>query len=356
VRLPRDDPRRSLPFDEWPAADRDAWDRANRLAEDILEEPGGLAHLRPLTRDRYRSAYGRYLAYLQFNKLLLASERPAQRVSHERVVGYMRSMEDRIAPITILHRITGLYLVVRAFAPQENWAWLRRVLARVSQNGYPTRNKRAALLSSDKLISAGIDMMEKAELPDARHIRLRAADYRNGLMLALLAARPLRITNFANLELDRTLFRKGQHWTIEIGSADTKNGEDIDLPFPELLNQQLSRYLSSWRPVLMCGNESQRLWISVHGRPLDGHKIYKLFRKFTNQRFGCAMNPHLFRHCLATHVAIHDPEHMGIATALLGHRSMATTQMHYNLARSREAGKMMQATLLDLRRQARQTR
>ena len=47
---------------------------------------------------------------------------------------------------------------------------------------------------------------------------------------------------------------------------------------------------------------------------------------------------HIFRDCLATHVAIHDPEHMGIATALLGHRQFGHHRAALQSGTHREAG------------------
>jgi hypothetical protein len=47
--------------------------------------------------------------------------------------------------------------------------------------------------------------------------------------------------------------------------------------------------------------------------------------------------------------AIDDPAHIGIASRLLGHRSASTTERYYNQARSLEASRLMQTSLLSLR-------
>jgi hypothetical protein len=64
---------------------------------------------------------------------------------------------------------------------------------------------------------------------------------------------------------------------------------------------------------------------------------------------GRAINPHLFRDCVATSIAIEDPRHIGIAWRLLGHRTPSTTEMYYNQARSVEASRRLQGYLLSLR-------
>ena len=55
-----------------------------------------------------------------------------------------------------------------------------------------------------------------AEASQQSTTRLRAMQFRDGLIIALLAARPLRLRNLAGLELDRTLTRRGEGWWIDI--------------------------------------------------------------------------------------------------------------------------------------------
>jgi hypothetical protein len=52
------------------------------------------------------------------------------------------------------------------------------------------------------------------------------------------------------------------------------------------------------------------------------------------------VNPHLFRHCAATTIAIVQPGQVGVARDLLGHASINTTNAYYNRARSIEASRL----------------
>jgi integrase len=65
------------------------------------------------------------------------------------------------------------------------------------------------------------------------------------------------------------------------------------------------------------------------------------------------LNAHLFRDCVATEIAIHDPEHVQMIRPILGHATLATSERHYNLAGSLEAGRRYQGTIAKLRRRAR---
>jgi integrase len=65
---------------------------------------------------------------------------------------------------------------------------------------------------------------------------------------------------------------------------------------------------------------------------------------------GKAISPHLFRDCAVTCIALENPRHIRIASPLLGHRTLSTTEKYYNQARGVEASRIMQNYLLSLRR------
>jgi hypothetical protein len=50
---------------------------------------------------------------------------------------------------------------------------------------------------------------------------------------------------------------------------------------------------------------------------------------------------------------VHDPDHVRMAAGILGHRSFATTERHYNLATSLKAARNYQDELEWLRRRRR---
>jgi integrase len=76
----------------------------------------------------------------------------------------------------------------------------------------------------------------------------------------------------------------------------------------------------------------------------------------TARAFCRPINPHLFRDCVATSIAIHDPKNVRMAATILGHQTFAVTERHYNLARTLEAGRSYTATIGEGRRAARRAR
>ena len=69
----------------------------------------------------------------------------------------------------------------------------------------------------------------------------------------------------------------------------------------------------------------------------------------TRAAFGHPINPHLFRDCAATSIAIDNPDHVRIAARLLGHRSLATTDRYYNQAGAVDAVRRHQELVIGIR-------
>src|SRR6516165_2105190 len=93
--------------------------------------------------------------------------------------------------------IGGVAGIAQAMVPGADWAWLKRRYWRLKLRAKPSRDKRVLVVPSIDLYGLGIHLMETA--CDGRrcdHPYLAATQFRDGLQIALLAARPLRIRNF----------------------------------------------------------------------------------------------------------------------------------------------------------------
>ena len=138
--------------------------------------------------------------------------------------------------------------------------------------------------------------------------------YRDGLMIAFLALRPLRLRNFTTLTLGESLMRQGTGWWIVLAAEVTKNRRPLELPFPDTLVPALEHYLARVRPWLLGSSDhlgcstGGALWISLRGTPMSPASIYEQITLHTKAAFGRALNPHLFRDCAVTSLAIAAPE------------------------------------------------
>ena len=82
--------------------------------------------------------------------------------------------------------------------------------------------------------------------PHARSTARHAAiDFRDGLIIALLALRPLRRGNLVHLTIGVDLVRSGSGWTIAIPPSATKTHAPLEFEWPESLTAALDAYLLS---------------------------------------------------------------------------------------------------------------
>jgi integrase len=347
-----DPDRRGMPVAEWPLGDRDAW-QAALTPGDILDEGGIRARYTPETNHKLAKNYGRWLTWLSRRGLLDDHTSPAERITPERVKAFVADMAEINATGTVLARLQALYEMARLLDGGRDWRWIRRIEARVRARHVPARSKRDRMVGAADLLALGCTLM--AEAPAQSTDRLRAMQFRDGLIIALLAARPLRLRNLAGLDLERTVAQRGDVWWITIPPEETKTREPIEVPWPEAFDAALATYLDEYRPILCrLRNRWTRpvgtvLWVSTHGSPMCQMAVYQTIVGRTGTAFGRSINPHLFRDCAATTIAIEDPEHVHIASQILGHRSAVTTERYYNQAQTIDAARRYQDFLIGLR-------
>ena len=218
---PRQDPaRRCRPVAEWPESDRSAWATA-QSAGDILDPGGPAAAWAPHTRRGVVSGWGHFLTWLDQAGELRADETPGARITPPRLTAYVDALRQRGNAIqSILSRLQQLDRFLAAVAPGQDCTPLRRMQARLRGEPHDPGSKRARLRFSRELFDLGTRLMAVAESSPST-ARQRAVDYRDGLMIALLAARPLRRRNFVRLELGRHLV----HDARRLAAAGARRGD-----------------------------------------------------------------------------------------------------------------------------------
>jgi integrase/recombinase XerD len=174
----------------------------------------------------------------------------------------------------------------------------------------------------------------------------RALLFRDGLIIALLAADPLRLANITAVEIGRTLIKDGTTWSVNIPPEETKAGRLHLAILPDWSARCIDRYVQHYRPFLLNAESTNQLWLSQVGRPLTDDGLYSLVCKRTLDAFGKRINPHLFRSCLATSTAVHHGAQMGLAMTVLDHTSTEVTERYYNQAKMIDAVKAYQEILL----------
>ena len=156
---------------------------------------------------------------------------------------------------------------------------------------------------------------------------------------------PHRIT------LGRHLVMRSDDWELQFPGTEMKARKPVEMRVPQVLNYHFARYLDQYRPALLDGSDSDRLWITQYGDAMTEKMVFSRISIATERAFGKPVNPHLFRDCAVTFVALNDPKHIGIAAPILGHTDPRTTERHYIQAQQIAAGIKLQASLRSLRKQ-----
>jgi integrase/recombinase XerD len=211
------------------------------------------------------------------------------------------------------------------------------------------------LVTSERLYALGIELMDNAiKAADAvgRVGTRHAVQYRDGLIISILAVIPLRRGTLAALRTGRHLIKVGDHWELDIPAEDTKTRRPLDYSISEELSARIDQYLGRFRGRIRGSDKHPGLWPSHHSIPMRPDSINLSVQKRTKRVFGFGVNLHRFRHAAATFWSIYDPVNVRGAKDLLGQTTFATTEKHYIMAQSRIAGRALARTIDNLKSRA----
>jgi site-specific recombinase XerD len=329
---------RSLSILEWPAAHRAAWEEACRPA--IRLKPGGSAsHLGPISRQDIANRYGAFLGFLQRRRLLDMEALPGSQVTQDNVEAYIAELKGRVRSFTVWNAVYKLRWAVQLMNPQAEFDWLREIESDLALLIEP-KSKFDRLMLAERLVEAGLELVAKCQKSAKNEFEI-TIDIRNGLIIALLATCPIRIRNFAELEIGKTFKQVDDSWWISVPANSTKSRRMDERRVPKYLNKIIELYLTQARPRLVgLRPNSNWLWISSQtGGHFTTKNLGTLISKVTLQTVGVDVSPHLFRTAAATSAALHGSHIPHLASAVLGHTDPRTTYEHYNRASSVNAAK-----------------
>jgi integrase len=327
---------RSLPVSEWPDADRGAWEAACRPGSRL--KPGGLAsRLAKVSRDDFARRYGAFLGFLQWNNRLEPYRGAATQVTVANVEAYIADLKARVRSVTVYNCIHQLRRAAQLLAPAFDFSWLAEIEKDLALEMEP-RSKFDRLVLTGQLVEAGLTLVAEAQKFATTELA-RARGVRNGFMIALLALCPIRLKNFAGLEIGHTFKVVDGSWWIALPGHLTKSRRPDERRVPALLNRFVELYLNQSRPVLIGSRPpTNALWISsTTGRPMTTKNIGTLISKITLQTLGVDVSPHLFRTAAASTAAVYGGNTPHLASALLNHTDPRVTEEHYNRASTMSA-------------------
>jgi integrase len=320
-------PPRSLPISEWPKAYQQAWEEACRPGTRLRR--GRASHYAQVSRDDFASRCGAFLGFLQRSGSLDPNAAAAAQVTPSNVEPYVAELNERVRSVTVWNCIYKLRMAATLLDPKANFSWLAEIEKDLALVMVP-RNKFNRVVLSERLVEAGLTLVAEAELSEKSAFE-RAKAIRNGLMIALLAVCPIRVKNFAALEIGHTFKMVEGCWWISLPYKSTKTKASEERPVPEFLNHAIDLYLRVARPALIGSRPTtSSLWISSRtGQRYTTKNLGTLISKITFRTIGVDVSPHLFRTAGATTAAMYGGDNPHLASALLGHGDSRVTYQHY---------------------------
>jgi integrase/recombinase XerD len=336
--MPGPEPRLHLPYAQWPAADRCLWERAFASDDPFAEAAG--ARLAKATQHNYLFGWRRFLGFLAITEPDALEVAPHERLTIERVRRFVAHLAETKIARSVANQAHTLYLAARVMMPERDWNWLKALKTRLFAAA-PAHAANAPVITSLQLLDLGEQLMDESTpvVPGTPLSMDDAIRYRDGLMIALAAFIPIRRKNLAALEIGRHLVREGDSWFVVVSGEETKTGNSIDYPVPQLLESYLATYLDVVRPQILPHSTCAALWLNSKGGALAYAAIGEIFGRHSTARLGFRVTPHDARDAAGTFWAIFAPDQIGVARDLLAHHDLRTTIKYYNRARGIEASR-----------------
>ncbi len=319
---------RSVPIDQWPEADRSAWNAACRPAE-RLRRGGGASHLKEITRCDLARRYGYFLDYVARSEGVDPDVEAASYVTPDRADRFVAELQARVGSVTVYGSIYKLRRTAQLLAPGRDFSWLSEIendLALIMQ----PKSKFNRLVYSQLLSEAGLTLMAEADHATHWSALARARQFRNGLMVGMLALHQMRLKNFVALEIGHSLRKITNAWWIVLSASETKENRADERPVDICLIHWIDRYLSIYRPILAGTDDAPAsLWLSANdGLAMSYWGVARVISQTTLATVGVDVSPHLFRTAGASTAAVFAGDNPFLASALLHHRDSRVTEEH----------------------------
>ncbi|MFF0487587.1 tyrosine recombinase XerC [Nocardia sp. NPDC004068] len=156
---------------------------------------------------------------------------------------------------------------------------------------------------------------------------------RDRLIVELLYATGIRVSELCGLDIDDVDRERRQVRVLG------KGNKERSVPFGVPADQALESWLRYGRPLLAATDSGRALLLGRRGRRLDPRQARTVVHEVVSAISGAPdLGPHGLRHTAATHL-LEGGADLRVVQEILGHASMATTQLytHISIDRLRQA-------------------
>ena len=280
----------------------------------------------PNTQRSYATAVGAYLRWLDERHVDWRRPPRAELRAYlaELTDGHARSsVAQRLAAIRSFHR----WAARTELAPGDPWGAIAtpRLPRRLPRVLEVEQIERLLAVIDEDLAAAGTASDPRAATSLALALRDRAlveTAYAAGLRISELAAAQLGLLDLQRGEL--RVYGKGRRERIGLLGRPARFA--------------IAAYLEDGRPVLLvdaAGEAPSEVFLNHRGRPLGVRGLrYRLDRLCRRAGLPEGVSPHTLRHSFATHL-LDGGADLRIVQELLGHESLATTQVYTHVSPTR---------------------
>ena len=288
-----------------PAVKPSPWDAPVRQTLDFLRLERGLS-------DNTVAAYGRDLA--QFAAGLRG--KPPAEIARNDILEHLMKLRDReLAPSSVGRKLVAIKVFFRFL---------------VGQGGL--RSDPSGVMYSPRLMKGLPEVLDVEEVTRL----LRAADGRDGkksvrdrAILELLYASGLRVSEAAGLKISDLNQEAG------FLRCTGKGGKERVVPVGKHALQWIQKYLAEARPAFNPKPGSRHIFLNRFGGPLSRQTVWILIKHYAKLAgIRKPIKPHTLRHSFATHL-LEAGADLRVVQELLGHSSIATTQIYTHVDRAR---------------------
>lgn len=153
--------------------------------------------------------------------------------------------------------------------------------------------------------------------------------FRDRAILELLAASGLRVTELVSLNIEDVNLEAS--W-VRCGGRGVKRRV---IPIEARALEAIAFYLQRARPAFATNQDEHALFVNPHGERLTRQGLWLIIKEYVKAaNINAPVSPHMLRHSFAVHL-LNGGTNLHQVQLLLGHTSIATTQVYQRLVEQR---------------------
>ena len=327
----------SLTLAEWPINDRERWTAAENGKHSLGSKVNAKKWAASTKANAVRT-WGAYLVFLSDGGLLEMSEKLEQRIKPEWVHAFGENQVAIKSLATAAFRVNALLNFLRATAPDADIEWLRGLNRAFQRDCSDVGSSKSEPPTPYELQEVGITLMKEAGSGSHTTPLEAAKDYRDGLLIALMAMRSVRRRPWVEMDLSTNLVEFDNGYSIRLFQANSKTKDQYKAPVPENLVPRVRMYLKVHRPVLVAAYQlfsnktTKAVFVTPKVGRMSGSIVHRQVTKWTKRYLGRAVSPQEFRRATTTEASRIDPKLAFTAAAINGHRGLRVGETNYDMA------------------------